>query len=688
MNGSKKMMDRAKEAVKSYPKTVISSVITLIVVFYIIKILINIFTLVSQIQLALTPPKLPVVSTATAPPENLNPEGWAKEKADWFRFAPQGAATLPIPYDWFLALEEPKSHPIWAIFGGSEPLFKDEYIYGHGFIKTDQTEYNEDALPIGFTKVPSIRFNGINRHAPALGLTCAACHTGQFTYNKKRYIVDGGPAVIDLGLFGKSLGAALGQTELSGKFFLLNSRFNRFAKRVLGNHDNLISRARLKQKLTATIESLKSSSDVIKVTEGFTRNDALNRIGNQVFSVDMKNPANYHAINAPVTYPHIWTTSWFDWVQYDGSIMQPLVRNAGEALGLKAYLNTTAPDDQRFASSINMRNLDKIENWLSGTNPKVNGEQFNGLKGPKWPASLPSIDKKLASQGKELYEALCASCHLPDVNSAAFWSANHWKPIRYYSSDGEFRQTKDPYLNLNIIPLDDIGTDPSQAGVLQNRTVDSTGLNVDTEVCTEVSFEDQGQIKTAFKYVPLNDSATGNFGLTLGAVVGRTNQQWFSQNYTPETRQKQMEGGRPNCLQVGKGYKARPLNGVWATAPFLHNGSIATLYDLLSPAKDRPKIVELGNSEFDPKKVGIVQSKEVVKINIQLEAAEEKNKTLQLENVYSSDGYFWLDARKHGNKNIGHSFEGEKRKSAANGIVRGALSEEERWALIEYLKSI
>ena len=33
-------------------------------------------------------------------------------------------------------------------------------------------------------------------------------------------------------------------------------------------------------------------------------------------------------------------------------------------------------------------------------------------------------------------------------------------------------------------------------------------------------------------------------------------------------------------------YKARPLNGIWATAPFLHNGSVLTLYDLLLPADE------------------------------------------------------------------------------------------------------
>ena len=35
-------------------------------------------------------------------------------------------------------------------------------------------------------------------------------------------------------------------------------------------------------------------------------------------------------------------------------------------------------------------------------------------------------------------------------------------------------------------------------------------------------------------------------------------------------------------------YRARPLDGVWATAPYLHNGSVPTLEDMLKPQAERP----------------------------------------------------------------------------------------------------
>jgi hypothetical protein len=53
-------------------------------------------------------------------------------------------------------------------------------------------------------------------------------------------------------------------------------------------------------------------------------------------------------------------------------------------------------------------------------------------------------------------------------------------------------------------------------------------------------------------------------------------------------------------------YAARPLYGIWAAAPFLHNGSVPTLYDLLLPPAQRPKTFALGGRQYDPVKLGFV----------------------------------------------------------------------------------
>lgn len=46
-------------------------------------------------------------------------------------------------------------------------------------------------------------------------------------------------------------------------------------------------------------------------------------------------------------------------------------------------------------------------------------------------------------------------------------------------------------------------------------------------------------------------------------------------------------------LRRGSGYAATPLTGVWANYPFLHNGNVPTLYHLLGPVSERPRIFEV-----------------------------------------------------------------------------------------------
>ena len=86
----------------------------------------------------------------------------------------------------------------------------------------------------------------------------------------------------------------------------------------------------------------------------------LNRIGNQVFYIDLAAAGlsdyenNLHANDAPVSYPPVWTVPWFWWAQYDASIEQPLIRNAGEALGVYALVNLSPdhPPERLFSSSV------------------------------------------------------------------------------------------------------------------------------------------------------------------------------------------------------------------------------------------------------------------------------------------------------------------------------------------------
>lgn len=127
---------------------------------------------------------------------------------------------------------------------------------------------------------------------------------------------------------------------------------------------------------------------------------------------------------------------------------------------------------------------------------------------------------------------------------------------------------------------------------------------------------------------------------------------------SPEQREE-WSGYRENKLLAPLAYKARPHNGVWATPPYLHNGSVPNLFALLSPVSERPTLFYLGNKQYDPVKLGLNTDP--------LPGATEFRTDLA------------------GNSNAGHEFnDGPKGK----GVIGRKLSEDERMQIIEYLKTL
>ena len=329
-------------------------------------------------------------------------QGISKEKLSWFYHADQGTRTFGFPYEWFMALEQPTIP--WLIFNKVDDFSETAYLDRYGFIP-DTIIPGKKALPIGFAKGgPMLDPSGAPWKNPrtkedmnGVGLTCAACHTGRFTYKDTAVVIDGGPALTSLFTMKQGMGVALLLTRF------IPTRFNRFAENILGPDSTVADREALKDQLSQVLKQYGEVKELEKrvasqsVLEGYGRLDALNRIGNQVFSIDLKKPENYAGSSAPVHYPRIWNTPWFDWVQYNGSIMQPMVRNAGESLGVSAELNLTDPSKGLYKSSVNVESLFEMEQMIKGDTPPNAKDGFPGLRSPKWPNDiLPPIDQKLA----------------------------------------------------------------------------------------------------------------------------------------------------------------------------------------------------------------------------------------------------------------------------------------------------
>jgi hypothetical protein len=103
----------------------------------------------------------------------------------------------------------------------------------------------------------------------------------------------------------------------------------------------------------------------------------------------------------------------------------------------------------------------------------------------------------------------------------------------------------------------------------------------------------------------------------------------------------------------GRVYPAKPLAGVWATAPYLNNGSVANMWDLLTAPASRPRKFVLGPREYDVEKLGYVTT------------ADTKSPAAAWE----------YDTSLVGNANGGH-------------VYGTNLPDDDKWALIEFLKAL
>jgi mono/diheme cytochrome c family protein len=594
-------------------------------------------------------------------------QNWSDDERFWFHHTSQGTATIPIPFDWFVALEQ----PTLRLFGDPPLMTDEDHLRRFGFIPSPreiggeqaraygypgvrrahvsqlpaafgplQQSENPFGLPVGFAR---LRGDLVPNGEDQLGFTCAACHTGQLEVNGVSIRIDGAPAVVALPKFTKTLGLAIAYT------WYVPGRFARFADRVLGpNHDRAADAELVRKfggllKRAQRIRELTQATAAGDVCEGPGRLDALTRIGNQIFFQGLFNferevPANADALAnlrslvAPVSFPPIWDTPWFQWVQYDASIGQPMVRNLGQALGVGAQIELAEPGPKLYETGASVAAIFELESLLAGPDPHRMPIGFKGLRAPRWPEDLLGpIDTARRADGERLYTDLCVKCHGSPVSSQAFWEHRWTKP----NGAGE------RYLRTRSRA---VGTDPARATLLVGRRVQLPAY-LEVDVARLCGGTGGGVVTEAI------------FGAALASVVERAANRWYADHQIAESDRDRMNGHRPNCLRSGRGYKPRPLDGIWATAPFLHNGSVPTLFELFSPRSERSERFYVGSRRFDPVRVGY-------------ESVEQK-------------GAFLFDTKLPGNSNAGHEFRDEPGPER----VERALSKEERMSLIEFLKS-
>ena len=151
------------------------------------------------------------------------------------------------------------------------------------------------------------------------------------------------------------------------------------------------------------------------------------------------------------------------------------------------------------------------------------------------------------------------------------------------------------------------------------------------------------------RLVPIDEIGTDRVRLDALTVEGRQryDESWFA------------DYGQKHSLVDPGGYVAPPLDGIWATAPYLHNGSVPTLWHLLH-SDERPVVWTRSEDGYDTARVGLeVQTFD--KLPAPLGSDAERHR--------------YFDTRRPGKSPAGHTFP-------------DPLSEPEKRALLEYLKTL
>jgi len=469
-----------------------------------------------------------------------------------------------------------------------------------------------------------------------MGYTCAACHTSQVNFTNSEgqttaIRIDGGPSMADMVGFLKYLQKSMLQTldipdkkqRFIDKVIALGNDFNKADEVIASlkqwtntiqiyntvNHSkikygyarldafgriynrvlqHMINKEQLRKALRLVHNSkhkrILTDIEISKVLEGIGENIVLDKQFGLVIERLASTAAGYPGLsrtnmlrvrnqifnepNAPVSYPFLWDIAQSDYVQWNGvahnNAVGPLGRNTGEVIGVFAILDWSSYKPWGFSLSAlltGQTNKNEVIDFKSSAdliNLRRLESHLKSLQSPQWPEHIfDKINIKQANRGELIYDKYCLSCH-------AVIERDKWDRI----------------VIAQMTDVDFIGTDKvsaMNAVTYKGKTGNLKHTVQSVDVGNLILVEDAPVVQiltSATKGVIATPDADKNFihrWLDLIYTLGAS----FFGNEIPNT----MKSGNYKADTTASpynsliAYKGRPLNGIWATAPYLHNES-------------------------------------------------------------------------------------------------------------------
>lgn len=467
----------------------------------------------------------------------------------------------------------------------------------------DRTRLLDHLDLFGFIKVPAsptgnrLGYIGLSVNkrdgtgVEMLGVNCAACHVAQISHEGHNIRIDGAPNMLDIFGFVRALSESFKISNVN-PLILAKEGMTVWAKEISLNgwsvYQNQVSRNKVLQQATDTAP-LNGRADAFGTARAMFFGD-------------------FRPLTSPASYPHLWgleKTAWYHWNTNTNSVIE---RNIGEALGLGAGF-----DPETCKTTVKFDALERLE--------KLAGK----LTAPTWPPELGPIDMEAATRGEKTYLKECADCH--DGYKTA------WQGSRELN-------------NYNTYSINEVGTDENEALNFEHSVqVNKDLCNGNQGAMEWRDFAEAHEILLGGVRFDSSVDAVSTPGFRLNSDRGKP--RWKISVFCEKEGSPGVKLDPRDCPV----YPAKPLVGIWATAPYLHNGSVPSILDLLTPPSARLTTFRVGQREYDPQRLGYSQD----------------TKHTALSQLF--------ETKRKGNSNSGHDYGTQ-------------LKEREKLDLIEFLKSL